>query len=109
MYENLIDSNLVEIRKTESKYPCLDGNSYTPCGIFAKQRIRKKSSLQILCGALAECPADSKIWDNHFSLMIHKDKTNVLLGPVSFINHSCSPNSTFVQRADRMVIIHTLK
>lgn len=72
---------------------------YTPCAIYAKKDISKNERLYVLAGELAQCNSDDMaVYDDHFSLMVHKKKQCVMLGPASFVNHSCRPNTMFRYR-----------
>lgn len=78
---------------------CLN-SSITGCGIIAKKPMKKGDKIPGLLGLLAECPEDQSIWDDHFSLLVRNKKTYVMLGPISFLNHSCKPNVAYHVRAD---------
>lgn len=81
---------------SSSRYPNITNNRTAACGIFAKRAFKKDDALTVLAGLAATCPPEKKeLWDDHFSLLEHGDETKVLLGPISFINHSCQPNVRF--------------
>ena len=67
----------------------------TPLGVFAKTILQKGTVVQGLTGYLSELkPEEIQVGINDFSLINSnlKNKQWLMLGPISFVNHSCLPN-----------------
>lgn len=85
---------MIEIKVSE-KYPSLtdNRNNYSEAAIFSKTTIQKNTRLDMLLGYIAEDP--DGVMDGHYSIMIINKSPHVMVGPISFINHSCNPNVEF--------------
>ena len=74
-------------------------NIFSQVGMFAKTKIDKKSGISGLAGFLSELPDEDHVIDvNDFSFITTTRKiaqTFLMLGPVSFVNSCCKPNSRY--------------
>ena len=64
-------------------------------GVFARKRLQKGSKIQGLDGYFAEA-VDSAPTFSLFGSEGKPRKERIMLGPASFVNHSCQPNAEYV-------------
>ena len=73
----------------------LPATNCSPLGVFSKQNLDKGVCIEGLTGCLCELPSEEIKKDyNDFSLISSKmsGKQWLMLGTISFVNHSCAPN-----------------
>lgn len=63
--------------------------------MIATTNIAAKSSIKGLEGRLFDVGVDKGYFEEHYSVMKYSGKEHLLLGPISFVNHSCKPNAVF--------------
>ena len=64
-------------------------------GVFARKRLQKGSKIQGLDGYFAEA-VDNAPTFSLFGSERKSGKERIMLGPASFVNHSCQPNAVYV-------------
>ena len=100
-----INKNLVDLMTEKYAEACIDFEfrpvdylpslRYTNLGVFAKKEIEKESFIN-LDGFLAKLPK-SDDFPEDISVSIFKRKgEELMLGPLSFVNHSCWPNAVYI-------------
>lgn len=63
--------------------------------MMAKSNIAAKSEIIGIEGRLFPLGKEKENFDEHFSLMKCSGSEHLLLGPLSFVNHSCEPNAVY--------------
>ena len=83
----------------------LTGFVSNPLGVFAKTDIEEKVMLPSLTGFLSKMNIEDIIaGKNDFSLIRKNENKQdwLMLGPISFVNHSCAPNGKYVRKNNIM-------
>lgn len=64
--------------------------------VVAKQDIGESVLIPYLNGYFAEVKSNQ--FEQHFSQLKIDDRNHIMLGPLSFVNHSCNPNALFTRQ-----------
>ena len=97
-YENcelLVTFNQIPNYQAETS----EGNRFTEIGVFAAKAFKKATEIKSLMGILVPIPSKDITKDLEFSLFKANSGSyteKMMLGPASFLNHSCHPNCEFV-------------
>lgn len=68
------------------------------CKVIASRTINANYTIPALNGRIASIKGHQKdLFDDHFSIMSFDKILYLLIGPVSFINHSCKPNLRYLK------------
>lgn len=105
LYDNFLSNPSIKLEP----YPAFGVNHSR---VIATKNISSKHIFEGLDGILFPTGALSHIFDNHFSLMKFRGMEHLLLGPISFINHSCQPNAIyrrFERFAESIVSVQTMR
>lgn len=106
LYDAAVNSEYIEFKASENY--SVGAEKHKQVGVYAIADIVQGTYLP-LQGILSKCDvARQQEWDDHFSLMTHEGHTHLLLGPLSYVHHSCSPNAEYVQR-NQNIVVRTLK
>ena len=74
----------------------LPEQKFTNLGVFAKSDIEANSELS-LRGVMAEIEEFEQLPDDANVSVFQRNGAELMLGPLSFVNHSCWPNSLYVK------------
>ena len=79
----------------------LPQTSHTNLGIFAKRDLEEGSDLHLM-GFLADITAIEDLPEGINVSVFQRKQEQLMLGPLSFVNHSCWPNAVYVFRNELM-------
>ncbi|KAL7291590.1 hypothetical protein TKK_0014633 [Trichogramma kaykai] len=112
LHLKLIDPNsLVEIVKCTR----FSGDNYNGVAIFAKKSIKKDTVLKYVFGVFKELTeqqeADLSESKQDFSIIYstRSKKNNILLGPISYVNHDCKPNCKYKDNAFTTIHLQAIR
>ena len=86
----------------------LPEQKFTNLGVFAKSDIEANSELS-LRGVMAEIEEFEQLPDDANVSVFQRNGAELMLGPLSFVNHSCWPNSLYVKSHGNRVSLQTLR
>ena len=83
---------------------------YTNLGVFARRDVEKGIEMK-LSGLLADIPTSEELPADADVSVFQRKKEQLMLGPLSFVNHSCWPNSVYTINRDVMSLrsLRTIK
>ena len=86
----------------------LPDQKFTNLGVFAKSEIEANCELS-LRGFMAEIEELEELPDDANVSVFHRNGAELMLGPLSFVNHSCWPNTLYVKSQSNKVSLRTLR
>ena len=113
-----IDCHLVEALTREYRKSLVDFNfaqvSYLSSQRFANLGVFAKKDLEVgvrieLAGFLARIPESCDLPENANVSVFKRNGEELMLGPLSFVNHSCWPNSVYVLEQDSLMSLRSLR
>ena len=95
----------VEYKPLNSSFVRDNDSDFDSFGVFAKTNLEFGHVVPGVLGYLAHLPKEEVVEKvNDFSVVWHKKASQIMLGPLSFVNSSCVPNSAFVPDVKRKIM-----
>ena len=97
--------DFVEYKPLNSSFIRDNDSNFDSFGVFAKTNLEFGHVVPGVLGYLAHLPEEEVVENvNDFSVVWHKKASQIMLGPLSFLNSSCLPDSAFVPDVKRKMM-----